>query len=76
MPGSILNKLTLLWLLSVCVGTGLRPARSGRGMNPTQMTEALEVAFGAETLRWWQSLDAFWSGKIPHVGADIGKRSG
>lgn len=32
-------------------------------------------AFGQHLLpvsrRWWDSLDAFWSGKIPHVGADL-----
>jgi hypothetical protein len=39
-------------------------------------TEGLEAALGAETRRWWRSLDAFWSGKIPHVGADIVKGSG
>jgi hypothetical protein len=36
-------------------------------------TEALEAALGDEARRWWRSLDAFWSGKIPYVGADIGK---
>jgi hypothetical protein len=38
-------------------------------------TKALEDTFGAETRRWWTSLEAFWSGKIPHVGADIVKGS-
>lgn len=32
-------------------------------------------AFGRHLLpvsrRWWDSLHAFWSGKIPHVGADL-----
>ena len=39
-------------------------------------TKNLEQALGAEARRWWTSLDAFWSGKIPHVGADIPKGSG
>jgi hypothetical protein len=39
-------------------------------------TKGLEQALGVETRRWWTSLDAFWSGKIPHVGADIAKGSG
>ena len=39
-------------------------------------TEVLEQALGVETQRWWISLEAFWSGKIPHVGADIPKGSG
>jgi hypothetical protein len=39
-------------------------------------TERLEAALDVETRRWWRSLDAFWSGKIPHVGADIVKGSG
>jgi hypothetical protein len=39
-------------------------------------TEALEAALGAETHRWWRSLVAFWSGKVPHVGADLVKSSG
>jgi hypothetical protein len=38
-------------------------------------TKALEETFGMETRRWWTSLDAFWSGRIPHVGADIPKGS-
>ena len=25
----------------------------------------------SESKRWWYSLDRFWSGEIPHVGADI-----
>jgi len=38
-------------------------------------TRSLEEALGPETRRWWRSVDAFWSGKIPHVGADIDKGS-
>jgi hypothetical protein len=38
-------------------------------------TEPLEAALGVEGRRWWRSLDGFWSGKIPHVGADIAKGS-
>jgi hypothetical protein len=34
-------------------------------------TKSLEEALGVETRRWWNSLAAFWSGKIPHVGTDI-----
>jgi len=39
-------------------------------------TEDLETVLGVETRRWWASLDAFWPGQIPHVGADIVKGSG
>jgi hypothetical protein len=37
-------------------------------------TAGLEAALGPETRRWWRSLDEFWSGKVPHVGADVPKR--
>ena len=39
-------------------------------------TEPLEATFGVETRRWWNSLNAFWAGEIPYVGADIVKSSG
>jgi hypothetical protein len=39
-------------------------------------TEPLEATFGVETRRWWTRLNAFWSGEIPYVGADIAKGSG
>ena len=38
-------------------------------------TADLEAALGVEAQRWWTSLDAFWSGRIPHVGAGIAKGS-
>ena len=34
-----------------------------------------ELALGPEARRWWVSLNAFWEGKIPHVGADVTKGS-
>jgi hypothetical protein len=39
--------------------------------NRNVSTAGLEAALGGETRRWWRSLDAFWSGEIPHVGANI-----
>jgi hypothetical protein len=36
-------------------------------------TKPLEEILGPETRRWWNSLQAFWAGAIPHVGADIAK---
>jgi len=38
-------------------------------------TDGFEAALGPEAHRWWRSLDAFWSGKTPHVGADSSKPS-
>lgn len=51
---------------------GIQNVASNRGVPTTSLLAAL----GAETRRWWNSLDAFWSGRIPHVGADIVKGSG
>jgi hypothetical protein len=33
-------------------------------------TRALEDVLGVEARRWWASLDGFWSGELPYVGAD------
>jgi hypothetical protein len=51
---------------------GIQNVAGNRGIP----TKVLEETLGAETQRWWSSLDAFWSGKIPYVGADIAKGSG
>jgi hypothetical protein len=50
---------------------GIQNVAGNRGIP----TKVLEEILGAETQRWWTSLDAFWSGKIPYVGADIPKGS-
>jgi predicted phosphodiesterase len=50
---------------------GIQNVAGNRGVP----TADLEAALGLETRRWWSSLDAFWSGRIPHVGADIVKGS-
>jgi hypothetical protein len=39
-------------------------------------TESFEAALSVEMQRWWRSLDAFWSGKVPYVGAGTTKGSG
>jgi hypothetical protein len=51
---------------------GIQNVASHRGA----ATKDLEQALGPETRRWWASLNAFWSGRIPHVGADIVKGHG
>ena len=56
--------------------TGLLEGIQNVAGNRNVSTEGLEAALDVETRRWWRSLDAFWSGKIPHVGADIVKGSG
>jgi hypothetical protein len=50
---------------------GIQNVAGNRGV-PTKI---FEQTLGIESRRWWDSLVAFWSGKIPHVGADITKGS-
>jgi hypothetical protein len=38
----------------------------------TVSLQPLEKELGSETKKWWDSLDAFWAGKVPYVGADVG----
>jgi hypothetical protein len=52
---------------------GLLEAIQNAAGNRGVPTAGLEAALGPETRRWWNSLVAFWSGRIPHVGADITK---
>jgi hypothetical protein len=50
---------------------GIQNIAGHRGVS----TKGLEDALGVETRRWWHSLNAFWSGKVPYVGADIAPAS-
>lgn len=34
-------------------------------------TDPLTSLYGPETMRWWDSLETFWKGQIPYLGADI-----
>lgn len=51
---------------------GLLEALQNNGEDDPASLSLVEDALGPVSRRWWESLKAFWDGKIPHVGADIG----
>jgi hypothetical protein len=50
---------------------GLLESIQNLARNTCSSTLALETHLGVVSKRWWHSLEAFWNGQIPYVGADI-----
>lgn len=48
---------------------GIQNSWQDRGAIP----HAFEASLLPESRRWWDSLNGFWSGSIPHFGADLQK---
>ena len=55
---------------------GLLEAIRNIARNARSSTLPLETHLGEVSKRWWHSLDAFWNGQIPYVGADISRDAG
>lgn len=41
-----------------------------------ELRALVECHLGPESRRWWASLESFWGGRIPFVGADLVQGSG
>lgn len=55
---------------------GLLESLQNAGANRRVSLEPLVGVLGTESQRWWRSLNAFWDGRIPYVGADLAGRRG